>query len=48
MLGKTGPHALASFQRVIDVNLVGTFNVMRLAAQAMARERAAARTASAA
>ena len=36
VLGKTGPHALASFQRVINVNLVGTFNVMRLAAQAMA------------
>jgi NAD(P)-dependent dehydrogenase (short-subunit alcohol dehydrogenase family) len=29
------PHALADFQRVIDVNLVGTFNVIRLAAAAM-------------
>lgn len=30
-------HDLASFQRVIDVNLVGTFNVVRLAATAMSR-----------
>jgi NAD(P)-dependent dehydrogenase (short-subunit alcohol dehydrogenase family) len=36
VLGKTGPHALASFQRVVNVNLIGTFNVVRLAAQAMA------------
>ena len=37
VLGRTGPHALASFQRVINVNLIGTFNVIRLAAEAMAR-----------
>jgi len=36
VLGKTGPHGLATFQRAVNVNLVGTFNVMRLAAQAMA------------
>ena len=36
VLGKTGPHGLETFQRVIQVNLVGTFNVVRLAAQAMA------------
>ena len=36
VLGRTGPHASRSFQRAIDINLVGTFNVMRLAAQAMA------------
>lgn len=36
-LGKEGPHALASFRRVIDVNLVGTFNMIRLAAEAMNR-----------
>jgi NAD(P)-dependent dehydrogenase (short-subunit alcohol dehydrogenase family) len=35
VLGRTGPHALASFQRVINVNLIGTFNVIRLAAEAM-------------
>ncbi|MDO8208898.1 SDR family NAD(P)-dependent oxidoreductase [Conexibacter sp. CPCC 206217] len=31
------PHALADFQRTVDVNLVGTFNVMRLAVVAMQR-----------
>src|SRR5688572_26048056 len=36
VLGKTGPHGLESFRRAIDINLVGTFNVIRLAAQAMA------------
>lgn len=36
-IGKEGPHALASFQRVIAINLVGTFNVVRLAAEEMAR-----------
>jgi NAD(P)-dependent dehydrogenase (short-subunit alcohol dehydrogenase family) len=29
------PHALADFQRIVDINLVGTFNVIRLAAAAM-------------
>jgi NAD(P)-dependent dehydrogenase (short-subunit alcohol dehydrogenase family) len=38
-VAKDGPHDLASFQRVINVNLIGTFNVIRLAAAAMA-ERA--------
>jgi NAD(P)-dependent dehydrogenase (short-subunit alcohol dehydrogenase family) len=37
VLGRTGPHALASFQRVININLIGTFNVIRLAAEAMAQ-----------
>lgn len=36
-VGKEGPHALASFKKVIDVNLVGTFNMIRLAADAMGR-----------
>jgi NAD(P)-dependent dehydrogenase (short-subunit alcohol dehydrogenase family) len=36
VLGKNGPHDLAAFTRVIRVNLVGTFNVIRLAAAAMA------------
>ena len=35
ILGKNGPHRLDSFTRTIQINLVGTFNVMRLAAQAM-------------
>jgi NAD(P)-dependent dehydrogenase (short-subunit alcohol dehydrogenase family) len=37
VVGKHGPLALADFQRTIDVNLVGTFNVLRLAAAAMVR-----------
>ena len=31
------PHDLAAYRRVIDINLIGTFNVMRIAAAAMAR-----------
>jgi NAD(P)-dependent dehydrogenase (short-subunit alcohol dehydrogenase family) len=37
LLGKSGPHSLAAFARVININLVGTFNVVRLAAQAISR-----------
>jgi NAD(P)-dependent dehydrogenase (short-subunit alcohol dehydrogenase family) len=37
ILGKDGPHPLASFARVVTVNLAGTFNVLRLAAEAMAK-----------
>src|SRR6516162_5157037 len=37
VLGKTGPHGLASFSKVIAVNLIGTFNVVRLAAAAMTK-----------
>jgi NAD(P)-dependent dehydrogenase (short-subunit alcohol dehydrogenase family) len=36
VLGKQGPHDLGRFQSVIAINLVGTFNVLRLAAAAMA------------
>ncbi len=36
ILGKAAPHRLESFRRAIEINLVGTFNVLRLAAQAMA------------
>jgi len=35
ILGKEGPHRLDSFMRTIQINLVGTFNMIRLAAQAM-------------
>ncbi len=35
VVGKTGPHALASFERTVRINLVGTFNVIRLAAARM-------------
>ena len=35
-VGKDGPHPLALFQRTVNINLVGTFNMARLAAAAMA------------
>lgn len=35
VLGKNGVHSLANFSKVVQVNLVGTFNVVRLAAAAM-------------
>jgi NAD(P)-dependent dehydrogenase (short-subunit alcohol dehydrogenase family) len=37
-VGKDGPHPLDAFQRVIMINLVGTFNMIRLAATAMTRQ----------
>jgi len=37
VLGKNGPHPLDVFERTIRVNLVGTFNVIRLAAAAIAK-----------
>ncbi|QKW09576.1 SDR family oxidoreductase [Streptomyces sp. NA04227] len=37
ILGRRGPHDLDLFKAVLEVNLVGTFNVMRLAAQSIAR-----------
>jgi len=36
VLGRQGPHSLARFVSVVQVNLMGTFNVARLAAEAMA------------
>ena len=36
-LGRSGPARLEDFTRVIQVNLIGTFNCIRLAAAAMAR-----------
>jgi NAD(P)-dependent dehydrogenase (short-subunit alcohol dehydrogenase family) len=35
VVGKEGPHPLDFFKNVIDINLVGTFNVIRLAVNAM-------------
>ena len=35
-LTKKGPHPLEDFQRVLNVNTVGSFNVIRLAAELMA------------
>lgn len=37
VLSKNGPHDLELFRTVITVNLLGTFNVLRLAADAMAK-----------
>src|SRR5204863_5546044 len=36
-LGKTGPNPLANFAKVIQVNLIGTYNVIRWAAAAMVK-----------
>jgi NAD(P)-dependent dehydrogenase (short-subunit alcohol dehydrogenase family) len=35
VLGRNGPHALDAFSRVVQVNLIGTFNVIRLASAIM-------------
>ncbi|WP_028220320.1 3-hydroxyacyl-CoA dehydrogenase [Paraburkholderia oxyphila] len=35
VLGKQGPHGLTSFIRTVQINLIGTFNMIRLAAEAM-------------
>jgi NAD(P)-dependent dehydrogenase (short-subunit alcohol dehydrogenase family) len=35
IVGKQGPHELDTFRRVIEINLIGTFNVIRLAAASM-------------
>jgi NAD(P)-dependent dehydrogenase (short-subunit alcohol dehydrogenase family) len=37
VIGRDGPHPLADFERVVRVNLVGSFNMIRLAAAAMGR-----------
>lgn len=34
-VGKNGPHSLELFEKVIKINLLGTFNMIRLAAAAM-------------
>ena len=39
-VGRNGPHSLDSFQRTVDINLIGTFNVLRLAAVEMAKNDA--------
>jgi len=36
-VGKTGAHSLAAFSKVVTVNLIGSFNMIRLAAEAMSR-----------
>ena len=39
ILGRTGPHDLEHFNRVIQVNLIGTFNALRLTAAAMGQNQ---------
>ena len=36
IVGRDGPHRLDSFARAVSINLIGTFNMLRLAAEAMA------------
>ncbi|HEU4848066.1 MAG TPA: SDR family NAD(P)-dependent oxidoreductase [Rubrobacteraceae bacterium] len=42
VLGREGPHSLDSFAKVVEVTLVGTFNVLRLAAEVMVNNEPAA------
>ena len=37
VVGKDGPHSLAGFTRAVNINLIGTFNVTRLAADEMSK-----------
>jgi len=40
VVGKNGPHRLGSFARAVEINLVGTFNMIRLAAEALIEQPA--------
>jgi NAD(P)-dependent dehydrogenase (short-subunit alcohol dehydrogenase family) len=42
VVGRNGPHALASFERAVKINLIGTFNAIRLAAAKMSMQAAEA------
>jgi NAD(P)-dependent dehydrogenase (short-subunit alcohol dehydrogenase family) len=44
VIGKEGPHSLALFTKAITINLIGSFNMIRIAAEAMARNDPDART----
>jgi len=37
VLGRDGPHALSTFARAVSINLIGTFNMLRLAASTIAK-----------
>jgi len=39
VIGRDGPHSLDSFVRTIGINLVGTFNMIRLAASAIQKQQ---------
>lgn len=38
VIGREGPHALTSFARAVSINLVGTFNMIRLVADVMSKQ----------
>ena len=38
VVGRSGPHDLGLFRKVVEVNLIGSFNVLRLAAARMAEQ----------
>ncbi|MDP5305487.1 SDR family NAD(P)-dependent oxidoreductase [Paracoccus spongiarum] len=38
-VGRDGPHSLSGFRRTVEINLIGSFNVLRLAAAEMARNQ---------
>lgn len=40
VVGREGPHRLESFARTVSINLIGTFNMVRLAADAMSKAAA--------
>lgn len=40
IVGREGPHRLESFARTVAINIVGTFNMLRLAADAIAKQDA--------
>jgi len=40
VVGRDGPHRLESFARAVSINLIGTFNMLRLAAEAIVKEPA--------
>lgn len=37
VLGKNGPHDLQAFERALDINVVGTFNLIRLGSETMSK-----------
>lgn len=39
IVGRDGPHRLDSFARAVSINLIGTFNMLRLAAEAMVKNQ---------
>ncbi|GGK09070.1 SDR family NAD(P)-dependent oxidoreductase [Pseudomonas matsuisoli] len=40
ILGRTGPHGLEGFSRIVGINLIGSFNMLRLSAELMSRGEA--------